>query len=203
MKRIILASESPRRKEIMKTMGIPFEIITANVIERVTQTEPNEMVQALAMLKTKPIMEQLIYNKEDYFIIIGADTMVFYQEKALGKPRDEAHAAEMLRMLSGNSHQVYTGVSIVLLEKGIMNQTLSFAVKTEVVVQPLSEKQILDYIATKEPMDKAGAYGIQGAFGIFIKEIMGDYYNVVGFPIAKIYEELLNVGIDIKNLKDI
>jgi septum formation protein len=127
--------------------------------------------------------------------------MVFYQEHALGKPKDEADALRMLQMLSDDVHEVNTGVNILIKDKEGKEESISFAVRTKVVVQPMSTEQILDYIASGEPMDKAGAYAIQGKFGIYIKEIVGDYYNVVGFPIAKIYDTLLRRGIDIKKLK--
>jgi len=214
--KIILASASPRRKEIMKQMGIPYQVIVAGVEETVSETEPSKMVQALASLKTEAVLSKymgldgnngankdnkdVIGNTEQKnFIIIGADTMVFYNGHALGKPRDEADAFRMLRMLAGNSHEVISGVSIIINDS--RQERLSFAVTTKVMMQNLSDEQIKDYIATGEPMDKAGAYAIQGKFGIYIREIKGDYYNVVGFPISKIYEVLLDRGIDLKKQK--
>jgi len=203
MYQIILASESPRRKEIMETMGIPYKVMAGNVVEVVEETVPEEMVQALARLKTKAIADKISYQEVEQkeVIIIGADTMVFFQEHALGKPKDEADAVRMLQMLSNDVHEVNTGVSIVIRDKEGLEECISFAVSTKVYVQPMTMEQILDYIATGEPMDKAGAYAIQGKFGIYIKEIVGDYYNVVGFPIAKIYDTMLRRGIDIKKLK--
>lgn len=243
MYRIILASESPRRREIMETMGIQYEVMASNVIEVADEEEPAEMVQALAALKTKNIVAKLKQNIEtgqqtinlsvkelnkesikesvkesnteldkelnkeinkeldNDIIIIGADTMVFYKEHALGKPKDEADAVRILQLLSNHTHEVYTGVSIIIIDKYGEDRMLSFAVSTKVTVHPLTPEQIADYVATGEPMDKAGAYAIQGKFGIHIKEISGDYYNIVGFPIAKIYETLLNYGIDIKKIK--
>lgn len=198
MYQIILASESPRRKEIMRTMGIPFTAVSADVLEETKETEPAPLVQALAKLKTEAVEQKLTLPEEQDYIIIGADTMVFYQNQALGKPKDEADAFRMLQLLSDDTHEVYTGVNLLIHKANGSKESISFAVGTKVVVQPLTEEQIRDYIATGEPMDKAGAYAIQGAFGIYIKEIIGDYYNVVGFPIAKIYEVLLNRGIDIK-----
>jgi septum formation protein len=127
--------------------------------------------------------------------------MVFYKEHALGKPKDEGDAARMLRMLSNDVHEVYTGVSIIVLRRDGEEENIGFDVCTKVVVNPLTEEQILDYIATGEPMDKAGAYAIQGKFGIYIKEIEGDYYNIVGFPIAEIYASMLRHGIDLKKIK--
>jgi septum formation protein len=202
MYQIILASESPRRKEIMENMGIPYKVMASNVKEEALETIPDQMVQALARLKTGAIKEQVRQqtDSEKDTIIIGADTMVFYEEHALGKPKDKEDAARMLRMLSDQVHVVCTGVSIIILKQDGSEESFSFAVGTKVVVNPLTEGQIQDYIATGEPMDKAGAYAIQGKFGIFIKEIEGDYYNIVGFPIAEIYAFMLRYGIDLKKL---
>ncbi len=202
MYQIILASQSPRRREIMELMEIPYQVVTENVVETTNETDPIEMVQAIASLKAKAVLNKLYKEKPDTkeTILIAADTMVFYKEQALGKPEDEADAMRMLQMLSGEVHEVFTGVSITIInQEG--KKSLSFAVCTKVYVAPLTKEQIEDYIATGEPMDKAGAYAIQGRFGIYIREIIGDYYNVVGFPIAKIYELLLQEGVDIKNLK--
>jgi septum formation protein len=203
MYRIILASGSPRRKEIMNQMGIPFQVVTGNVEEVSEEKIPSDLVQALATLKTQEaaglLAGKAVRNEEQ--LIIGADTMVFYKEHALGKPKDEEDAARMLAMLSDEIHEVYTGVSILIKDKTGKEEELSFAVCTRVSVYPLSREQIMEYIATGEPMDKAGAYAIQGIFGLYIKEIVGDYYNVVGFPIAHIYQALLRKGIDIKKLK--
>lgn len=199
MYRIILASESPRRKEILNQMGIPFEAIASNVDEVVEEKEPSAMVQALATIKTKDIANKLSKNEEGIAdtIIIGADTMVFYKDRALGKPKDKEDAVSMLQMLSNDEHEVYTGVSIRIHHSQKPLETISFAVCTKVRVQDLTIEQIMDYVETGEPMDKAGAYAIQGRFGIHIKEIQGDYYNIVGFPIAKIYETLRKYGIDL------
>ena len=201
MYQIILASESPRRKEIMETMGISYHAMAANVNEVTNESEPSEMVQELARLKTNAILQRPEIQTDVYkdVIIIGADTMVFYQEHALGKPKDEQDAYRMLNLLSNSEHEVITGVSIIIKNKYGFEEQISFSVSTKVVVYPLNSEQIRAYIATREPMDKAGAYAIQGGFGIYIKEIVGDYYNIVGFPIAKIYDTLLKKGIDIKN----
>jgi septum formation protein len=202
MYRIILASESPRRKEILTQMGIPFEAIASHVDEVVEEKEPSAMVQALASIKTKNIEEKLIKSGKDIAdaIIIGADTMVFYKDRALGKPKDKEDAVSMLQMLSNEEHEVYTGVSIRIHHSQKSLETISFAVCTKVRVQALTTEQIRDYVETGEPMDKAGAYAIQGRFGIHIKEIKGDYYNIVGFPIAQIYETLRQHGIDLLKL---
>jgi len=202
MYRIILASESPRRREIMETMGIAHEVMASNVAEVITETEPSKIVQEISALKVNHIaniLKNYSGDKEEDIIIIGADTMVFYNGHALGKPKDKADAYRMLEMLSDHEHEVLTGVSIII-RKHNTDEAISFAVCTKVMVQPLSRKQIEDYIATGEPMDKAGAYGIQGKFGIHIRGIVGDYYNVMGFPVSEIYETLLKKEIDIKNL---
>ncbi len=202
MYQIILASASPRRREIMNTMGIPYTVITSNVEEVVEETEPSDMVQALARLKTDAVDKLLSAEHKEYkeVIILGADTMVFYKNHALGKPKDMQDAQKMLYMLSDDVHEVFTGVSIIIIGKDGKREETAFAVCTKVHVQALTTEQIIEYIATGEPVDKAGAYAIQGKFGIFIKAIEGDYYNVVGFPIAKIYDNLLARGIDIKKL---
>ncbi|MGF7145013.1 septum formation protein [Anaerotaenia torta] len=202
MYQIILASESPRRKEIMENMGIPYQVLTSRVKEVTEETVPKKMVQALAGLKAAAVKEEAKARAgaDTDLIIIGADTMVFYKEHALGKPRNEADAVRMLRLLSGDIHEVLTGVSIIILHREGWEEELHFSICTRVTVNPLTDRQLLDYIASGEPMDKAGAYGIQGSFGIYIKEIEGDYYNVVGFPIAEIYAVMLRHGIDLKNL---
>lgn len=202
MYQIILASASPRRREIMETMGIPYTVITSNVEEVVEETDPPDMVQALARLKTDAVDKLLSAEHKKYkeVIILGADTMVFYKDHALGKPKDMQDAQKMLHMLSDDVHEVFTGVSIIMIGKDGKREETAFAVCTKVHVQALTTEQIMEYIATGEPMDKAGAYAIQGKFGIFIKAIEGDYYNVVGFPIAKIYDNLLARGIDIKKI---
>lgn len=209
MYQIILASESPRRKEIMDIMGITYRVMSAHVKEETVETVPEDMVKSLASLKSRAILPEVLKlleeggqtEKQTDFLIIGADTMVFYQEHVMGKPKNEEDAVRMLKLLSDEVHEVYTGVCILILTMDGKQKELNFAVSTKVKVRPLSEEQIADYIATGEPMDKAGAYAIQGRFGIYIKEIIGDYYNVVGFPIAKIYDTLLEYGIDLKKLK--
>lgn len=199
MYHIILASESPRRKEIMEMMGISFEVMASNVEEIITENKPDLIVQELAALKVNNIVEKLIEIQRDREnnIIIGADTMVFFKGEALGKPKDKDDAFRMLQMLSGSEHEVYTGVHIIIMKESRLER-VSFPVCTKVKVQKLTKDQIEEYITTGEPLDKAGAYAIQGKFGIHITGITGDYYNVVGLPISEIYHCLLNKGIDIK-----
>lgn len=206
MYRIILASESPRRKEIMDQMGIHFESMPSHVEESIDKNEklPPEIVEELAILKGRDVANRLS-DQEGEFIIIGADTMVFHHNEALGKPVDREDAVKMLKSLSADTHEVYTGVCIVIRRKnqantGYIDEEIVFSVGTAVSVQPLTTEQIEAYVDTREPYDKAGAYAIQGGFGIYISEIHGDYYNVVGFPIAKIHEKLLEHKIDMKRL---
>ena len=206
MYRIILASESPRRKEIMDQMGIAYETMPANVAEEASGDGPSDMVKALAKLKARNVNIQTkkLQSGEEGLIVIGADTVVYHNGKILGKPKDREDAVKMLEALSGDIHEVYTGVCIIISRNkqehgdNVKDEEIVFSVSTKVAVNPLTREQIEDYVDTKEPFDKAGAYAIQGGFGIYIKEIHGDCYNVVGFPIARIYEELLAHGINIK-----
>ena len=182
--KLILASASPRRKELLGKIGLEFDIIPAKGEEVITQTLPWEVVKELSYQKAKEIADMQI----EECIVIGSDTIVAKDEMIMGKPADEADAFRMLSEISGNVHQVYTGVT--LIRTGADPKVITFAEKTDVYLYPMSEKEIKAYIETKDPMDKAGAYGIQGDFAIHVKGIKGDYYNVVGLPIGKVYQEL-------------
>lgn len=181
MKHIILASASPRRKEILELADMKFDVMPSDAQEITTKTAPNEVVMELASIKAKDIYKK----SEKQSMIVGADTVVAYQGQILGKPTDEADAKRMLTMLSGQTHEVYTGVCII--EDG---KTKTFYEETKVTFYEISDEQIDHYIKTGEPMDKAGSYGIQGKAAVFIKGIEGDYYNVVGFPIARFLQEI-------------
>lgn len=187
MKKIVLASASPRRKELLEQIGIFFEIQPAKGEEIITGNTPSQIVEELSCQKASEVAEK---NREDGTLIIGSDTVVSYEDKIMGKPKDEEDAARMLRKLSGNVHHVYTGVTAILWKKG-QKRKVTFSEKTEVVFYSISEEEIKEYISTGEPMDKAGAYGIQGIGGKFIREIRGDYNNVVGLPVARLYQEVL------------
>lgn len=179
---LILASGSPRRSELLKLITEDFEVIPSDCEERIdTALSPVETVKALAVQKA-----EFVSQKYPDKIVIGADTTVFYGGAPLGKPKDKADAKRMLSMLSGKKHTVITAVSIA---KGGKTETV-FAEETEVEFYPLSESEIDGYINTGEPMDKAGAYGIQGKGALLVKRIDGDYYNVMGLPVAKLYREL-------------
>ncbi len=197
----ILASGSPRRKEILNLIGIEFEVIKSGCEECAASTEPEEMVKELAGMKSRDVAEQIIsgsaaldaeYGQDIY--IIGADTMVFYNGLALGKPKDEDDAVSMLCMLSGNTHQVCTGVSVLKLVKetdGLcIRDSRSFSETTHVSVADMEKEDILEYISTGDYKDKAGSYGIQGLFSRYVRKIDGDYFNVVGFPACRFYTEM-------------
>ena len=181
MKHIILASASPRRKEILELADLEFDVMPSDAQEITTKTAPNEVVMELASIKAKDIYKK----SEKQSMIVGADTVVAYQGQILGKPTDEADAKRMLTMLSGQTHELYTGVCVI--EDG---KTKTFYEETKVTFYEISDEQIDYYIKTGEPMDKAGSYGIQGKAAVFIKGIEGDYYNVVGFPIARFLQEI-------------
>ena len=181
MRKIILASASPRRKEILELADLKFDVMPSDAQEITTKTAPNEVVMELASIKAKDIYKK----SEKQSMVVGADTVVAYQGQILGKPADEADAKRMLTMLSGQTHEVYTGVC--LIEDG---EAKTFYEETKVTFYEISDEQIDRYIKTGEPMDKAGSYGIQGKAAVFIKGIEGDYYNVVGFPIARFLQEI-------------
>lgn len=191
MKKIILASASPRRRELLEQGGIPFTVIPSQAEENITTTNPVLAVEELSYLKCSDVYEKSV---EDV-VVIGADTVVVSDGKILGKPSSKEEAIEMLQGLQGRTHEVYTGVTIMTRE-GKENTKKTFHEKTKVVFYPMSDEEIRSYVNTKEPMDKAGAYGIQGKSAIFIKEINGDYNNVVGLPLARLYQELKNTGIE-------
>ena len=185
MKRIILASNSPRRKELLKKIGVQAEIMRADVDESsISDIPPERLVTELALLKATDVAK---YFCGDTFVI-GADTVVCLDGEVLGKPQNIEDAKRMLRLLSGNKHSVYTGYCVVHCKSGNM---VSKYEKTDVYFKELSDREIDAYIKTREPMDKAGAYGIQEKGSLFVEKIDGDYFNVVGLPVcalAKLFE---------------
>jgi len=191
---IILASGSPRRKELLGLIDKNFEIITSDADETPSKTEPGEIVEDLSARKAADVFMKIRNRgiKEDV-LIIAADTLVFLNDKRMGKPEDTEDAVKMLTELSGNRHQVYTGVTLIYV-KGTGQVINSFSEKTDVFFAELTDKEIRDYVATGEPMDKAGAYAIQGLSAKFVKSIAGDYSNVVGLPVARLYEEMKKIG---------
>lgn len=193
MMKIILASASPRRREILERAGISFCVQPSDVEECITKKIPCQVVEELSYQKARAVAE----TAQEDAVVIGADTIVAFEGRILGKPWDEEEAAEMLRALQGKTHQVYTGVTVFWKGEG-GREHITFHECTEVTCYPLAEEEIRAYIATGEPMDKAGSYGIQGYFSVYVKEIAGDYNNVVGLPAARLFQEMKQRGIDLR-----
>ena len=196
MSKIILASASPRRKELLAKAGISFTVIPAAGEEKRTSENPGEAVQQLARDKAEWVAQSLA-ECEEGTLVIGSDTIVVFENRILGKPKDRRDAAETLEKLQGNTHQVYTGVTVLERKAGKWVEHTFFE-STDVTFYPVSREEIQDYIATGEPMDKAGSYGIQGLFGIYVKGICGDYNNVVGLPVARLFHEMKKLGINLR-----
>lgn len=217
-KKIILASASPRRRELLTQIGLDFDIVVSETEEKITSTEPAKVVEELSAQKAEAVWEKLrsmtvsqgsVTNAErldegsEVFepeqtsgettmtdtLVLGADTVVACDGKILGKPADTEAAAAMLTLLQGRGHEVYTGVTILYEQNG-ERKTLTFHEKTIVHFYPMTDAQIREYVVTGDPMDKAGAYGIQGFCARYIRGIEGDYNNVVGLPVGRVYQEL-------------
>lgn len=191
---IILASGSPRRRELMERLGVAFKVVVSDKEEIIKSEIPSEVVKELSEMKAEAVFEDVKGSQKGDFLVIGADTVVSCDGKILGKPKDAGDAAKMLHNLSGRAHEVYTGVTIIICRNGAMEK-IQFAECTKVFVYPMLDSEIVKYIASGEPMDKAGAYAIQGLFAPYIERIEGDYYNIVGFPIARIFQELKKIQI--------
>ena len=197
-RQIILASQSPRRRELLAQMGLQFEIRPACGEEIITSTIPWQVVEELSMRKAEEIYRK---DREDRpaesILVIGADTIVVLNGRILGKPKSQAEACEMLRSLQGQKHQVYTGVTLIWNEQedgvGCVKKQHTIHEETEVEFYPMTEQEIEEYVATGDCVDKAGAYGIQTQSGVYIRGICGDYNNVVGLPIARLYHELRKI----------
>ena len=186
MNQLVLASSSPRRKEILEQVGYSFRLRKQNTDESEVPTlTPEEMVKELAVLKGRNTPFQ-----QENEVILAADTVVAYQGRVFGKPTSEEDAYNMLKSLSGEIHEVYTGVMLRLKEKELV-----FAERTLVQFWELTDDDIWNYIRTKEPFDKAGAYGIQGPGAVLVQQIEGDYYNVVGLPISRTVRALKEFSI--------
>ena len=175
--KIILASKSPRRREILEGLGLEFDIIVADADETSDIRDPERLVETLAARKGRAVIEKLGGDVEDA-LIIACDTLVYADGEFLGKPRDRADAERMIRKLSGNYHSVVSGIYLFC-----GGREVTAAAKTKVIFDPITDNEIETYLNTSEPYDKAGAYAIQGKAGVYIKGIEGDYYNVVGLPV--------------------
>ena len=211
--RLVLASASPRRRELLSQIGLEFSVMPSTKEENAKTTEAGALVQELSRQKAVDIWEQLSGGqgqnpdadqeqiseetqepnlngkRQPELLVIGADTVVCCEGKILGKPHSREAAAEMLTALQGRSHEVYTGVTLYS-----QSETVTFFECTQVEFYPMTEVEISEYIDSKEPMDKAGAYGIQGLGARFVKDIRGDYNNVVGLPVGRLYQELKSHG---------
>ena len=191
--RIILASGSPRRRELLAQIGIKTEVIPSYADENTDIADPEKRVEELARRKCVEVARDIPSG-----IFLGADTVVSVDGEILGKPADKEEAAAMLRKISGRTHQVYTGVALMQKEAGNIIRKGVFSEKTDVTVAELDEYDIEEYIASGEPMDKAGAYGIQGIFAKYVTRIDGEYSNVVGLPLSGVYARLKKVRRDNK-----
>ena len=211
--RLVLASASPRRRELLSQIGLEFTVMPSTKEENAKTTEAGALLQELSRQKAVDIWEQLSGGqgqnpdadqeqiseetqepnlngkRQPELLVIGADTVVCCEGKILGKPHSREAAAEMLTALQGRSHEVYTGVTLYS-----QSETVTFFECTQVEFYPMTEVEISEYIDSKEPMDKAGAYGIQGLGARFVKGIRGDYNNVVGLPVGRLYQELKSRG---------
>ena len=189
--KIILASGSPRRKELLLQIGIVPEIIVSHVEEKITSDVPAEVVMSLAEQKAVDVAKEM----PEGTVILGSDTVVAADGKILGKPKSHEEAYEMIRRLAGRSHQVYTGVCLVKKgPEGEADTVVSFYEETDVNVSPMTEKEIREYADSEEPMDKAGSYAVQGFFARYIDGLKGSYANVMGLPVHLVYQELKKLG---------
>ena len=186
--KLILASQSPRRRELLARMGLDFTVISPRIDEdSFTDPDPAALVRTLSREKALAVAK----DQDPETLVIAADTVVVLDGQALGKPGDEAGAAAMLSALSGRSHEVYTGVTVCQGDRAV-----SEAECTRVTFRPLTGEEIRHYVATGEPMDKAGAYGIQGFGSLLVEGIRGDYFNVVGLPVCRLGRMLAAFGVD-------
>ena len=191
--RVILASKSPRRKEILENLGLKFDVIVADADESCDIADPCERVSALAAIKGRAVREQA----GDDCLIIASDTLVYAEGEFLGKPKDKADARRMIEMLSGKAHSVVSGLYL-----SCGGKEFSGAGETRVVFDKMTDGEIEDYISSPEPYDKAGGYAVQGLASLYVSGIEGDYFNVVGLPVNLLYKSLKNeFGIDINDLK--
>ncbi len=201
MTRMILASASPRRRELMKLAGFHFAVMPAQGAEVADAENPADLVEQLSFHKAAEIAAKIPEENADY-LIVGADTVVAAEGKILGKPKDREDAEKMIRTIAGRTHQVYTGVTLILRMTDGNTVSRIFHECTDVEVWEMTDAEIGAYIDTPEPYDKAGAYGIQGAFAVYVKGIRGDYDNVVGMPIARTYHEIKSL-LEENSIKDL
>lgn len=209
--KLVLASGSQRRRELLTMCGYDYEIIVSNADETIDENDPESFVRALSFRKAKEVFDRLFAVGRRDFAVIGSDTVVAFQKEGeikpviIGKPKDAKDAVRILSMLSGKTHRVFTGVSVIadipdenaaaqcsIQEKAEIQTECSI---TEVTFETLSPDEITDYVNSGDPLDKAGSYGIQGPFGMFVREIRGNYFTVIGMPIPVLYKMLKKIGI--------
>lgn len=221
--KLVLASGSQRRRELLTMCGYDYEIIVSNADETIDENDPESFVRALSLRKAKEVFDRLSAAGRREFAVIGSDTVVAFQKEGeakpviIGKPKDAEDAVRILSMLSGKTHRVFTGVSVIadisdenadaqcsIREKAEIQTECSIQEKeeiqtecsiTEVTFETLSPDEITDYVNSGDPLDKAGSYGIQGPFGMFVREIRGNYFTVIGMPIPVLYKMLKKIGI--------
>jgi septum formation protein len=187
MKNLILASGSPRRKEILAKTGIDFKVVKSKFVEDMSQNiGPGELAKKLALGKAMDVAKN-----HEKAVVLGADTIIFFQDKVVGKPKSEGDAVIILNKLSGNVHSVFTGFAIVDIDR---HKKVVKYVETKIFFRKLSEEEIVDYVSTGESLDKAGAYAYQGKGAVFVEKIEGDYYNVIGLPLCSVVVELRKFG---------
>lgn len=209
--KLVLASGSQRRRELLTMCGYDYEIIVSNADETIDENDPESFVRALSFRKAKDVFDRLFAAGRREFAVIGSDTVVAFQKDGetkpviIGKPKDAEDAVRILSMLSGKTHRVFTGVSVIadipdenaaaqcsIRKKEEIQTECSI---TEVTFETLSPDEITDYVNSGDPLDKAGSYGIQGPFGMFVREIRGNYFTVIGMPIPVLYKMLKKIGI--------
>ena len=209
--KLVLASGSQRRRELLTMCGYDYEIIVSNADETIDESDPESFVRALSLRKAKEVFDRLFAAGRRDFAVIGSDTVVAFQKEGetkpviIGKPKDAKDAVRILSMLSGKTHRVFTGVSVIAdIPDGNAAAQCSIRKKaeiqtecsiTEVTFETLSPDEITDYVNSGDPLDKAGSYGIQGPFGMFVREIRGNYFTVIGMPIPVLYKMLKKIGI--------
>ena len=190
MKRIILASASPRRKELLEKIGLKFEVEPSNYAEDMhSRLSPDKLARAISLEKAR-----VVASKHKNAIVIAADTFIVFRGKIMGKPNTEAEARKMLMRLEGKSHSVITGFTIMDTEE---NKVLTKSVETIIHIKNLTPEEIDAYVRSKEPLDKAGAYAIQGLGSVIVERIEGDYFNVIGLPLSALAEGLKEFGVHI------
>ena len=188
-KRIVLASASPRRKELMAMAGYEFEVQVSHKEEVYSATEPSEIVKELSLLKAQDIASM---NEKKSLIVIGADTVVAHNGKILGKPQSEQDAFDMIKGYQGDKHQVYTGVAILDYDEDGNERVVNHAVRTDVYVNAMTDEEVWNYIHNDNVMDKAGAYAVQGIGARYIRGINGDFYTVMGLPCGRLHRFLFD-----------